>query len=109
MTLLHRAMLVLYEETFSLDFHEHTECHKLWPSPYNRSLPASASKGLVRVHGCCVWHHGSRQAVTVLEQWLRAYILIHKHEAERETQNMASLLKPQSLPTMTHSLQDHTS
>jgi hypothetical protein len=49
--------------------------HPIWGSGFQR----------VRVHDRHGREHGSRQSDIVLEQQLKAYILIHKNEAAGET------------------------
>ena len=47
---------------------------------------------MIAIH---VGEHGSKQAGMVLEQWLKAHLLIHKQEGKGEVGIGVSLLKPQ--------------
>lgn len=72
---------------------------------------AYKSKCLIGIMAHRVGVHDGRAKVWQWEQ-LRAHILIHKQETERKrhTGNRVSLLKPLSLPLVTHLLQQgHTS
>lgn len=67
----------------------------------------TASEERARVHDHQGGECDSRQGSTVLKKWLRAYMLIHRHEAEKASMewhgiwfpNLKALLQP---PNLTH-------
>lgn len=76
-----------------------------------KSLFGAYSSGGIETHhhlggSLAAGRHTGRQARMKLEQLLRAYILIHTQEAKKHTGNDTSLLKSQSLPPVTHLLQE---
>ena len=68
--------------------------HPIWGSGFQR----------VRVHDRHGREHGSRQSDIVLEQQLKAYILIHKNEAAGETLGRKWVFKTSKPAPSTHFL-----
>ena len=89
------------------------ECFSYFPIAVIRhhdqsSLLLEIIRGLqfqrARIHEHNSREHGSRQADMVLKQWLEAHIFLYKQKAERTNWEWYRILRPQTLPQLSHLL-----
>lgn len=83
--------------TVCLSYSSVTVLRYMTKSTYRRTRLLRAYSFRAWVCDHCGGKHGSKQEGMIVEQWLRAHILIHTHQAERANWNETS--NPASKPT----------